>query len=147
MQSALILARQAQRLREVPIGAIVVYNNQIIGRGFNRRESECVSLRHAEMIAIEEACQTLGSWRLLNCELIVTLEPCIMCAGAIYQSRIRRVVFGAVDPKAGAVGSLYEIHNDSRLNHRFVVKPGVLADECSALLRNFFSARRAEKQN
>ena len=141
MRVALTLAKQAARLGEVPIGAIVLFEGKVVGRGFNLRETEGISLRHAELIAIEEACRSLGSWRLTECELFVTLEPCLMCAGGIYQSRMRRVIFGASDPKGGATGSLYEIHRDVRLNHRFFVTPGVLSGECAQLLKDFFAMR------
>ena len=142
MVEAIALAKAAAALGEVPVGAVVIADGRIIGRGHNLRESTMVSTRHAEIVAIEEACKTVGSWRPEDCDLVVTLEPCLMCAGAIYQSRIRRVVFATPDPQAGALGSLYEIHKDVRLNHRFVVDTGVLAEPCSALLKDFFAARR-----
>jgi tRNA(adenine34) deaminase len=142
MLQALELARQAGAMQEVPVGAIVVLDGTVIGQGLNLRETKQSPIRHAEIDAIEAACQTLGGWRLSNCELYVTLEPCIMCAGAIHQARLGRVVFGALDPKAGAMGSLYEIHRDARLNHRLPVTSGVLASECGNLLKDFFRQRR-----
>ena len=124
MTEALRLAAFAATIGEVPVGAVVVKDGEIIGRGYNRREIEGQATRHAEIIAIEEASEALGAWRLSGCTLYVTLEPCLMCAGAIYQARVDEVVFGAMDAKAGACGSLYRIHEDARLNHRFWYTPG-----------------------
>ena len=142
MKQALELANLAQTNNEVPIGAIVVHNGKVIGKGANKRETSNCALDHAEMIAIAQACQTLGSWRLLDCTLYSTLEPCIMCSGALWQARIGRVVYGAPDPKGGGLGSLYTIHEDQRLNHRFQVTSGVLAQESSQILRDFFRKKR-----
>lgn len=142
MREAIALANQAKDRDEVPVGALIIKNDQIIGRGFNLRESLQDATKHAEMDAIAEACRQLGTWRLTGCELIVTLEPCLMCSGAIYQARLDRVWFGAHDPKAGAMGSLYRIHEDMRLNHRLPAIGGILADECGALLREFFRRKR-----
>lgn len=142
MARALELAEQAAAQAEVPIGAVLVKEGKIIAEGFNLREKDQNVLRHAELIAIEEACNKLKSWRLLDTTLYVTLEPCLMCAGAIYQARIPRVVFGTLDPKAGACGSLYEIQKDARLNHQFEVVSGVLGERCSELLKEFFRAKR-----
>ena len=142
MQAALALAEEAKKQNEVPVGAIVVKDGHIIGRGFNRRETTQTTLSHAELIAIDAACRHLNSWRLTGCEIYVTLEPCLMCAGAIYQARCDRVVYGTKDPKAGALGSLYKIHEDSRLNHTFDVASGVLQQECAAILSEFFRQKR-----
>lgn len=142
MRRALEEAAKAGGIGEVPIGAVIVKDGKEIAAGGNRREIDQCVTGHAELIAIEAACKALGSWRLLDCELYVTLEPCLMCAGAIYQARFKRVVFGALDPKAGATGSLYQIHTDTRLNHSFAVTGGVLAEESSKLLKTFFQARR-----
>ena len=142
MRQALELARQAMAEGEVPVGCVIVRDGAVVGRGRNRRETAQTALGHAELEAIGEACRTLGGWRLWQCTLYVTLEPCIMCAGLMHQSRIARCVFGAPDPKAGAVGTLYQVNADERLNHTFEVTPGVLADECSALLKDFFANKR-----
>lgn len=142
MREAILLAKQAKDRNEVPVGAVIVKNQQIIGRGFNLRESLQDATKHAEMDAIADACKQLGTWRLTGCELFVTLEPCLMCSGAIYQARLDRVWFGAHDPKAGAMGSLYRIHEDLRLNHRLPASGGILAQECGDLLRDFFRQKR-----
>lgn len=131
-----------QPSEDVPIGAICVLDNQIIGRGHNRREAEGDPTAHAEVLALREASQYLNSWRLESVTLFVTLEPCPMCAGALWLARVERLVFGAWDEKAGACGSLFDIPRDPRLNHRPQVKGGVLHKECAALLQNFFEARR-----
>lgn len=142
MRQALALAAQAASLGEVPVGAVVVEGDRVIGVGYNQREAtQCVT-RHAEIQAIEEACRTLGSWRLPLCSLYVTLEPCLMCAGAIYQARMQQVFYGCKDPKFGALGSLYTINSDLRLNHRFAVSSGHLEEESSKLLKAFFRERR-----
>ena len=142
MNEALELARKAGDLGEVPVGALVVRDGKIIGRGYNRREIDKDALAHAEIHAIAEACKTLGAWRLSGCTLYVTLEPCVMCSGAVHQARLDHVVFGALDPKAGACGSLYKINEDQRLNHRFEVTGEILADESRNLLQSFFRAKR-----
>ena len=142
MEQALALARQAAKEQEVPVGAVVVQNGKIIASGYNRKETFACATKHAEILAIEKASQILGAWRLHDCELFVTLEPCLMCAGAIFSARLRRVVFGAHDPKGGALGSLYRVHEDSRLNHNFTVTPGVMEAQCADILKQFFSARR-----
>ena len=144
MGRALDQARRAFEADEVPIGAVVVHEEQVIGEGFNQREMLSDPTAHAEMIAITQAAQALGSWRLLDCTLYVTLEPCPMCAGAIVQARIPRVIYGASDPKAGACHTLYSITDDPRLNHRATVLGGVLQEECRALLQEFFTAQRAQ---
>jgi tRNA(adenine34) deaminase len=143
MRRALDQARQAYELEEAPIGAIVVHDERVIGEGHNQRELLNDPTAHAEMIAITQAAEELGSWRLLDCTLYVTLEPCPMCAGAIVQARIPRVVYGTTDPKAGACHTLYQITDDARLNHRAGVIGGVLREECQALLREFFALQRS----
>ena len=146
MKAALEEAEQAFEEDEVPVGAVIMHEaeheGRIIARARNQRELLQDPTAHAEMVAITQAASTLGSWRLENCTLYVTLEPCPMCAGAILQARIPRVVYGATDPKAGAVQSLYQLLNDSRLNHRCEIVPGVLADECGAILTRFFQKQR-----
>ncbi|MBU6385363.1 MAG: tRNA adenosine(34) deaminase TadA [Pirellula sp.] len=142
MRRALELAKQAAVQDEVPVGAIVVHENKIIATAYNQREQLADPTAHAEMIAITQAASHLGSWRLLDCTLFVTLEPCPMCAGAILQSRIPRVVYGAVDSKAGAVVSLYQLLSDVRLNHRCEVIGGVLAGQCGQVLTEFFERKR-----
>jgi len=144
MRRALDQARRAFEADEVPIGAVVVHQEQIIGEGFNQREMLNDPTAHAEMIAITQAAQALDSWRLLDCTLYVTLEPCPMCAGAIVQARIPRVIYGTTDAKAGACHTLYTITDDSRLNHRASVLGGVLQVECRAILQEFFAAQRAK---
>lgn len=142
MTQALELAKKAATLGEVPVGAILVANGQIIGQGWNLRETNHCALEHAEIMAIKEASIKTNAWRLIGAKLYVTLEPCLMCAGAIYQSRVPHVIYGAADPKGGACGSLYKIHEDTRLNHRFLVQKGLLAEECAELLKSFFRERR-----
>lgn len=145
MELALSLAQSAEALDEVPVGAIIVKDDTIVSTGVNLKESKSDPTAHAEMIAIKKASEVLGSWRLINCEIYVTLEPCIMCAGAIFQSRFKRVVFGTDDPKGGALGSLYSIHDDSRINHNFPVQSGVLQSRCSHQLKDFFKKKRLKK--
>jgi tRNA(adenine34) deaminase len=142
MGLALELAKKAAALGEVPVGAVVVHNGQVIGEGWNLREHNKNAIEHAEIMAITAASKSLSAWRLSNTRLYVTLEPCLMCAGAIYQARIPEVIYGATDPKAGACGSLYKVHEDARLNHRFLVKNGLLAEECGEILKSFFRQRR-----
>lgn len=139
---ALDLAQQAAAAGEVPVGAIVVCRGDVIAAAHNQRETLRDPTAHAEMIAITQAAEALGAWRLEGCTLYVTLEPCPMCAGGIVQARLPRVVYGAADPKAGAVESLYTLLGDGRLNHRCEVQGGVLAEECGAVLTDFFRARR-----
>lgn len=127
---------------DVPIGAICILDNRIIGRGHNRREADNDPTAHAEVLALREASQSLQSWRLSDVTLYVTLEPCAMCAGALWLARISRLVFGAWDEKAGACGSIFDVPRDPRLNHRSQVKGGVLQDECAAILQEFFQSRR-----
>lgn len=143
MRRALALASDALVADDVPVGAVVLGpSGDVVGEGFNTRERDDDPLGHAELVAIRDAARTLGTWRLDGCTLVVTLEPCTMCAGAIVSSRVERLVLGAWDEKAGAVGSLWDVVRDPRLTHRPHVRAGVLADESSALLRAFFAARR-----
>ncbi|WP_243767624.1 tRNA adenosine(34) deaminase TadA [Paenibacillus agricola] len=145
MQAAIEEARKAEQLLEVPIGAVVVWQDQIIGRGYNLRETTRDPLAHAELIAIKQASDYLQAWRLLECKLYVTLEPCPMCAGAIVQSRIPQVIYGTVDPKAGCAGTLMNLLQEERFNHRVDVISGVLQAECSLLLTQFFRKLRSQK--
>ncbi len=142
MREALALARQAAERGEVPVGAVALHEGRVVGRGANAREAAHDPTAHAELQAIQEAARSLGRWRLTGVTLVVTLEPCAMCAGAMVLARIDRLVYGAPDPKAGAVGSLLDLSADPRLNHRFPVERGVLAEECGEVLRAFFRARR-----
>ena len=142
MGEALAEGRAAALHGDVPIGAVVVRDGQIIARRHNERELRGDPSAHAEVLAVRDAANAVGHWRLLDCTLYVTLEPCVMCAGALVNSRMARVVYGAVDPKAGALASLYEICSDARLNHRPAVQGGILADEAGGLLTAFFRARR-----
>ena len=147
MRHALELASQSQAASEVPVGAVVVKNGEIVGRGFNAPISRHDPSAHAEIMALRDAAQRLGNYRLVDCELFVTLEPCLMCAGAIMHARIARVVYGAGDPKTGACGSVLDVFAEQRLNHHAEVTGGVLAEECGALLSNFFALRRAQQRN
>ncbi|HZW25926.1 MAG TPA: tRNA adenosine(34) deaminase TadA [Gallionella sp.] len=146
MRAALELARQAQEAGEVPVGAVVVKDGEIVGRGFNAPISRHDPSAHAEMMALRDAAERLGNYRLPGCELFVTLEPCMMCAGAIMHARIARVVYGARDPKTGACGSVLDAFAELRLNHHAQVQGGVLAEECGATLSNFFAMRRAQQR-
>lgn len=143
MYEALAEAQAAADVGEVPIGAVAVVGAEIVGRGQNRVLRDVDPTAHAEMIAMRAAAQTLGNYRLLECELFITLEPCAMCAGAMIHARLKRLVYGTSDPKAGAAGSVLEVLNHPRLNHQMAVTSGVLAEECGALLREFFRQRRA----
>lgn len=142
MGQALEQAHAALSLDEVPIGAVVVYDGRVIAAACNRRETDNDPAGHAEFLALKQAAEVLGVWRLTGCTVYVTLEPCLMCAGLMHQARIDRCVFGASDPKAGALGSLYRIHEDSRLNHAFDVESGVRQEECARLLKAFFREKR-----
>jgi tRNA(adenine34) deaminase len=143
MRAALDEARRANESGDVPIGAVVLgADGSVIGRGHNQRERDADPTAHAELVACRQAAKAMGEWRLSGCTLVVTLEPCTMCAGAIVLSRLDRLVFGAFDPKAGAVGSLWDVVRDRRLNHRPEVLSGVLAGECSVLLDDFFAHQR-----
>ncbi len=143
MRAALDLAGQAFEEGEVPVGAVIIHADRIIGAGYNQREQLCDPTAHAEMIAITQAAEELRSWRLEDCTLYCTLEPCPMCAGAIVQARIPTVIYGTTDLKAGACHSLFQITDDARLNHRCTVLGGVLQDECRAILQEFFAQQRA----
>lgn len=142
MQQALDLARQAATLEEVPVGAVVVCEGEVVGRGFNQPIGRHDPTAHAEVLALRDAALRLGNYRLPGCTLYVTLEPCIMCVGAILHARIGRVVFGASDPKTGAAGSVLDLFAEERLNHHAGVTRGLMAAECGALLSSFFAARR-----
>jgi tRNA(adenine34) deaminase len=142
MRLALEEARAALEAEEVPIGAIIVHEGRVIAAAYNQRETLSDPTAHAEMIAITQAAEALGDWRLEGCALYVTLEPCPMCAGAIVQARVPLVVYGAADPKAGACGSLFNIAADPRLNHRAQIVAGILEPDCAELLRDFFRRRR-----
>ena len=144
MALALEEATRAAELGEVPIGAVVVHDGEVIARAGNRRETDADPAAHAEFSALMRASRVLGRWRLTGCTVYVTLEPCLMCAGLMVNSRIDRCVFGAPDPKGGAVGTLYDVSHDARLNHEFEVEGGVLEAECAEVLRAFFNRRRAE---
>ncbi len=146
MREALALAQQAASLGEVPVGAVAVHDGRIVGRGMNRRELDRDPFSHAEFVAMREAATTLGVWRLTGVTVFVTLEPCAMCAGAMVLARISRLVFGAVDPKAGAVGSLYNLVADARLNHQVPVTGGVLGEESGAVLKAFFKSLRQQNK-
>lgn len=146
MKLAIEEAKKAWEMNEVPIGAIVVYKGEVIGRGHNLRENEQSPSAHAEMLAIQEASEYLNSWRLEDTTLYVTLEPCVMCSGAIVMSRIPYVVYGANDPKGGCSGSLMNLIEDTRFNHRSTVERGILAEECGEMLRTFFKEKRAKKK-
>lgn len=148
MKQAIKQALKAQEKDEVPIGCVIVKDDKIIARGYNLRQSNQQSYAHAEMIAIQKACKKLGTWRLEDCELYVTLEPCPMCAGAILQSRIKKVIYGAKDPKGGCVDSCMKMYETKGFNHYPEVLSGILDEECASLLTNFFRKKRAlKKQN
>jgi tRNA(adenine34) deaminase len=142
MRRALEHAAGAANLGEVPVGAVVVFQGQIVGRGYNTRETDKTSLGHAEIMAISRASAVLGRWRLWGCSLYVTLEPCPMCAGAIVHARFPRVVFGAADPRTGACGSVFNLVQHDALNHRVELTSGVLGNECSTMIKEFFSRLR-----
>ena len=142
MRRAIEQAALAATMGEVPVGAVVYRGDEVLALAHNRRETDADPTAHAEVLALREAARRVGVWRLDGCSLAVTLEPCPMCAGALINSRIDRLVYGAADPKMGCVDTLYELCTDTRFNHRLAVEGGVLADECAALLRDFFAARR-----
>ncbi|NNC20878.1 nucleoside deaminase [Corallococcus exiguus] len=146
MQQALELAREAASLGEVPVGAVAVLDGNVVGIGYNRRECDRNPFAHAEMIALAAAAKARDAWRLSGVTLYVTLEPCAMCAGALVQSRVTRLVFGTMDPKAGAVGSLYNLVEEPRHNHRLQVTSGILADDSRQLLKTFFERLRAKRR-
>lgn len=139
---AINLAKQAQTMGEVPVGAVLVHENKIIAEGFNQPISQCDPTAHAEIIALRQGAKILNNYRLLNTTLYVTLEPCAMCIGALIHARVKRLVYGALDSKAGAIESIFQIANESRLNHRLECQGGILAKECGNLLTEFFRSRR-----
>lgn len=145
MKLAIEEAIQAEEINEVPIGAVIVKDGEIIAAAYNRREVDQKATSHAELLAIDAASKVLSSWRLTGCTLYVTLEPCPMCAGAIVQSRVDRVVYGASDPKGGCAGTIYDLLNEERFNHQCIVEKGVLAKECGEMLTNFFRKLRKLK--
>ena len=147
MKEALAEAEKAGRLSEVPIGAVIVRDGEIVGRGHNLTETAKDPTAHAEMNAIRQAAERLGGWRLPGCEMYVTCEPCAMCAGALVWSRIEKLTIGAMDPKAGACGSIFDIVEEPRLNHRIEVERGFMAEECGQLLKDFFAQLRTIKKN
>ncbi len=147
MQAAYEEAEKACALGEVPVGAVVVFEDEVVGIGFNRRETDHDPVAHAEILAIQQASRALGRWRLSGCELFVTLEPCPMCAGAIVNSRLDRLVYGASDPRAGAAGTVFDIVRDERLNHQVEVVQGVLGESCSRILSDFFADVRARRRS
>lgn len=146
MKHAIEEANKAEAIGEVPIGAVIVKDGEVIASGYNLRETTKNAAAHAEMLAIEKACETIDAWRLSDCTLYVTLEPCPMCAGAIVQARIPRVVYGARDPKAGCAGTLMNLLDESRFNHRSEVLAGCMAEECGSQLTTFFRGLRAAKK-
>ena len=146
MKAAIAQAKKAYKLGEVPIGCVIVYEGKIIGRGYNRRNTDKTPLAHAEITAIKKAVKVMKDWRLEECKLYVTLEPCQMCAGAIVQARIPEVIMAAENPKAGCAGSVMDILNNPEFNHQVTVKKGVLKEECSKLLKDFFVELRARNK-
>jgi len=150
MKEALRQAKKAAAMGEVPIGCVIVYQGAIIGRGYNRRKADKTVLAHAEISAIKKACKKMGDWRLEDCEMYVTLEPCQMCAGAIVQARVKKVYIGAMNPKAGCAGSILDLFHEPRFNHMVEVETGLLGEECSMILSDFFKDLRirlkAEKE-
>lgn len=147
MKEAIRQAKKALALNEVPIGCVIVYEGKIIGRGYNRRMTDHTTLAHAEILAIRKACRKMGDWRLENCRIYITLEPCPMCAGAIVQARIPEVIIGCMNPKAGCAGSVLDLLHQEGFNHRCEVKTGILGEECSGMMRSFFKElREKEKQ-
>ncbi len=145
MKEAIRQAKKAYAIREVPIGCVIVYQDKIIGRGYNRRTTDHNTLAHAELIAIKKASKKLGDWRLEDCTMYVTLEPCQMCAGAVVQSRLKRVVVGCMNPKAGCAGSILNLLQMDAFNHQAELTTGVLEEECSQLMKSFFKDLRAGK--
>lgn len=147
MKQAIKEAKKALELDEVPVGAVIVKNGEIIAKAFNLRETDQIATHHAEIIAINKACEILNTWRLVDCELYVTLEPCVMCAGALILSRVNKVFFGAYDPKAGAIVSVANLLNIEKFNHTVSFEGGILEEECSQLLKNFFKNLRSIKKD
>lgn len=147
MRAAIHQAGKAEKIEEVPIGCVIVFDGKIIARGYNRRNTDKNTLAHAELLAIKKASKKLGDWRLEGCTMYVTLEPCQMCAGAIIQARIDKVVIGSMNPKAGCAGSVLNLLQMSAFNHQSALETGILEEECSAMLRNFFKSLREKKRN
>lgn len=147
MKEALKQAKKAEANKDVPIGCVIVYNGKIIARGYNRRNMDKTTLAHAEILAIKKASKYLGDWRLEDCTMYVTLEPCQMCAGAIVQARIPRVVIGCMNPKAGCAGSILNLLDIKEFNHQVQVERGVLEEECSSIMKNFFAWLRESKKS
>ena len=147
MKEALKQAQKAYNKLEVPVGAVIVKNGKIIARAYNQKEEKNDTTNHAEILAIKKASKKLSSWRLLDCEMYVTLEPCSMCAGALIQSRIKKVYIGAMDDKTGACGSVLNLLEDYKFNHKVEVETGILSDECEDILKNFFKILRNTKKN
>ena len=145
MHLALEQASRAAELGEVPVGALVIKDGEILGRGHNRNLLDNDPTAHAEMVALRQAAARFGNHRLVGCEMVVTIEPCAMCAGAIMHARLARLIYGASDPKAGAAGSVLQVLNHPRLNHKLQITPGVLNDRCSEILKSFFKAKRAAR--
>ena len=146
MKQAITQAKKAYKLLEVPIGCVIVYNGKVIGRGYNRRNADKSVLSHAEILAIRKACKQEGDWRLEGCTIYITLEPCPMCAGAIVQARIPRVVIGCMNPKAGCAGSVLDMLHEPGFNHQVQVEAGVLKEECSGIMTRFFHELRMQKE-
>ncbi len=146
MKEAIKQAKKAAAIGEVPIGCVIVYQDKIIARGYNRRNTENSTLAHAELTAIKKAAKKLGDWRLENCTMYVTLEPCPMCAGAIVQARILRVVIGALNPKAGCAGSILDLFQVKQFNHQVEKETGVMEEECSTMIKEFFKELRNKKK-
>jgi tRNA(adenine34) deaminase len=146
MREALALAREAEAMGEVPVGAVVVKDGAVVGRGYNAPIARHDPSAHAEIAALRDAARHLGNYRLVGCELFVTLEPCVMCVGAMFHARIARVVYGARDPKTGAAGSIFNLFTETRLNHHARIEGGVLAEECGQVLSDFFARRRAAQK-
>ena len=146
LKEAIRQAKKAYAIKETPIGCVIVYEGKLIGRGYNRRTADHNTLAHAELIAIRKACRKMGDWRLEDCTLYVTLEPCQMCAGAIVQARIPKVVIGAMNPKAGCAGSVLNILQIDKFNHQVEIERGILEEECSQMLSDFFKELRRRKK-
>ena len=146
MSMALTQAKKAYKLDEVPIGCVIVYNDQVIGRGYNRRVADMNTLSHAELNAIRKASKKLGDWRLDDCEMYVTLEPCQMCSGAIVQSRIKKVYIGCMNPKAGCAGSIMNLLQVDKFNHQVEIEKGILEEKCSGLLKQYLRELREKKK-
>lgn len=147
MKEALKEAKKAAKIEEVPIGCVIVFGDQIIGRGYNRRMTDKTALAHAEISAIKKACKKMDDWRLDEAEIYITLEPCQMCAGAIVQSRIRKVFIGAMNPKAGCAGSVLDLLHVQEFNHQCEVETGILEEECGKLLKEFFRKLRIKQKD